>query len=1155
MLDVNIDSSKCYPIKIGEQQPSQLLEIKTVLHVVEKNFWGIKSKPKGNYWLKVVDINPGNLILSNDELIKILDDGKTSSEMLITLSDYKTPITLLLDSNVIQDYNRQLDHIRVGEDTTEVSFRLQLADEKEARSIIFSEYVLIKIKIEKPTIKLISSIKLANNGEIDYDPTCSEKIQIGQLLLSHNKSITCMPELNTKFIVSAASISKEYRELISLDMTRIKESNPILAEGTDITIYGTNTSVIQYDTVTIANQRKQYSLTHIKSGNITNFISIPILFDMSKIQNPAAEILDIFIEIQGEDYGLLFGESFNNTISQKVILHLNKNKIINDLKVECINCDGRTVTVIPPNTYECGEIILSTGFENVLTLKLQNTATAIDSNHENACILVSHIQQTLITEDIDRVIFTNGNTNADAYFRFNVPETYDTAICKLYPAQHACDSEMIFQLLIKASDIKDIRKTDTGCYKAFLNIHIELDYAVCLSGGDNDSDLNWQHYSADIGWSLEQVANPEWLSVDFGTSAIVASYASDAYHITEKNLLNLNGNKAELHRRTYGDAPQKTDILSEPAPFIPSTISFNSNTNNGDYSAERSDADYKTFPIWLSPSTGMKDIMLPCLKTLVGYKTIPNIFTDEESRRFRYQIENETVSLFDENGRIVERGLSYVNAIIEEVYKQLFRYFICLDSADIRTPNPIQKNNLHKLVLSVPNTFTPVHHNLIKGIAQRYFPNLRSEYLQIVNESDAVACYYLANWRQLFSNVDKNIVRQLENEENVLVYDMGAGTLDLTYFEKTRSNNEVIIHIKGKLGMNKAGNYLDYLIAEILSNFVEDRNRESYGKLLVLDKAKRITDSTLKKDCEDLKTFVKDTIKPLLNNPEAAIPDYKNFTFGKHIIQDILDHEKYGEYIEECTNKVLDNMISSSCRTEGLLPGHRSARDTFPIDVVVFSGRSTALKGIRESISKYIREKRYENVLCADLTTNSVNPIENASDTGASTNNLKTVVTYGSLIYADMINRRSRYSFSAEHIFASYGFLAWNVPNHEWEWKELITPSSQQNKVSQAKPDVASILYNESIHLQMEDYQQLIFIQTYSNEPALDWTNGNKDLTMPILYYTIPNGTDGIRLVSMSIDSNNTIICNIEGVGKIELEPHDDFENMSLRKSLWPVVF
>lgn len=1145
MLDANFDNDKYYPIKIGERQSSQLIEIKTVLNIKKKTFWGIESKPKGNYILKVIDVDPGNLILnSNDELIKILNNnnGKASSQILISLSDYETPITLLLNPNAVKNYKKRLDHISDKEADTEVSFKLQLSKEDNNKNTILSKKETIKIKIENPTIEPIYSIKFNNNGYIEYDPTCNEKIEIGVLTIKHNKTIECMPELATCFTLSAVCDAKEYTELVSLDMTKIKETHPIIAEGTDITIYGANNSVLRHNTSTIVNQRKQYSLTHIRSGNIANVISIPILFDMTKIQNPVTDVLDLTITINCRYTGMLFGERFERDISYASALHLGKNKLINDLKVEFGN-NEETFTYIKNNkTYKWGRIILSNGFINSLTLKIQNTATAIDSNHKDACIIVANVNQELITPDKDRIIFTDNTINAEDYFKFNTQEK--GKYHKLYPTQHIDSTKIIYDLLIRASDIKEIKKSGTGSYTTSFKIQIGLDYAICLSGDENDRELSWDHFTTCVEWTLEQAANPEWLSIDFGTSAIVAAYTANVYDINQQHLLNLDRNKAELHKRTYTDSPRRNDIRQEPPHFIPSTISFNSN-NRGDYATERADTDYKNFPLWLSPSTGMQEIMLPCLKTLIGYKTIPNIFTDVE-RNFKYQIENngilEDVQLFDQNGNIIERGLSLVNTILEEVYKQLFRYFICLESYDPQNPNPVRRDSLHKLVLSVPNTFTPVQHALLKKIAQNYFPNLRPEYLQVVSESDTVACYYLANWNQLFAKVDKKVVTRLEEKENVLVYDMGAGTLDLTYFEKIKSIDSVTLHIKGRLGMNKAGNYLDYLIAEILSEFLDnEESKKKYVKLLVLNKNERINNMTPKKDCEELKSFIKNTIKPLLNTPEETIPAYKSYEFGKHTIKDILNHNKYSQFIEECTTDVLENIINSFRKNEGMLSYHNAEKDIFPIDVVVFSGRSTALKGIRESISKYISDK-YDNVLCADLTTNTVSPIKELTDIDkTTTENLKTVVTYGSLIYADLVNRRSRYRFSAERIYASYGFLAWNVPYHKWEWYQLISPSSQQA--------------NQNTALQIENYQRLIFVQTYSHEPAIDWGNGNKDLIMPIVSFTIPTGSDGIRRISMAIDDNNTIRCFIEGVGQIRLEPHDDFDNINLRKSLWPVVF
>ena len=122
-----------------------------------------------------------------------------------------------------------------------------------------------------------------------------------------------------------------------------------------------------------------------------------------------------------------------------------------------------------------------------------------------------------------------------------------------------------------------------------------------------------------------------------------------------------------------------------------------------------------------------------------------------------------------------ENAILKVDNVFFEAYSTLFKFFIL--------PSIENVNKVNKLILTYPNTYTPVHLNSLKNIAQKVFPSIRQGYLQFVGESDAVAAYYMNHWAE-YHHKDDNI----EDDETVLVYDMGAGTLDITVFNKKYVN-------------------------------------------------------------------------------------------------------------------------------------------------------------------------------------------------------------------------------------------------------------------------------------------------------------------------------------------------------------------------------
>ena len=77
-----------------------------------------------------------------------------------------------------------------------------------------------------------------------------------------------------------------------------------------------------------------------------------------------------------------------------------------------------------------------------------------------------------------------------------------------------------------------------------------------------------------------------------------------------------------------------------------------------------------------------------------------------------------------------------------------------------------------------------------------------------MSESDAVAFYYLSKRAELLENTELDD----DFDKNVLVYDMGAGTLDITYFTRKECGDKYEIEMVGKMGVSRAGNYMDYIL-------------------------------------------------------------------------------------------------------------------------------------------------------------------------------------------------------------------------------------------------------------------------------------------------------------------------------------------------------
>lgn len=667
-----------------------------------------------------------------------------------------------------------------------------------------------------------------------------------------------------------------------------------------------------------------------------------------------------------------------------------------------------------------------------------------------------------------------------------------------------------FDLVFDFNNLKDIEARN-NCRHLNLKLALQFDY-------EEDrvvKQLNQHGYpiyvAIPIKRSFRCVLNTDiyrkapnkWYGVDVGTSAVVACTLD--IDKEEVDILNLKvaKNNTVYDSYPYSEDKKKREDRSESAEkLISSMLYINpAKAHNGlDVNQDLKTVKFKDLPLWFSPTSGMvlPGYRLPCLKNMIGHSNIPNIPVIP-----RFQ---------DLYGKIK------VDDVMKYAYNQCFSYYV-------------QDNNIEAMVLTVPNTFTPVHENQLRKVVLSNMPALHNDMLDFISESDAVLCAYVAN-REYSTSVDME-------EENVLVYDMGAGTLDLTYAHCTYSADKCEIDIRSKMGINKAGNYIDYLLGEIICDLLPDNlsvHLQGWLNLILTDNE---DDMDLSKR-NDLKSYLRDVVKVKLNDDAAVLPElyfdeaqkvpWSNGELCKITMSQIKQHVKFVNFVGNCTSDAmydLFNCVDSSERR---------------VDVVVLSGRSTYLKAIMDNLKNYFSSK--------DIYPDYVDMSENNGYT------LKTIVAKGALEYKRMQLYEPGFKLLKEKFYGSYGLMLRKRRNGKVEWYPLIGMDTEPLNTQEKKKELYE--YENSIDIDIRGVEKVCLCHSYYKDTAQELAGNNYDcISVLHTYRTSEDIRNGVtqKSVYLKITAKNTLEYKIGDNDFDDLYLRDDYNNESLRKSLWPVVY
>lgn len=1117
-----------------------------------------KVPPKGDFLYKIEIKDSTGLTLKGNPIECSINGCLRGCEGEFKVDGYRSDFTLYFQPSAVVDCKDCIDQDR----SYDLHFNLEIKDKSsdEATAKSFEDFLTITVK--SFTSSLTFKFFDETGNKLTYKYIESQNIQqypiVGKLRVSHNAPFCCAPSIKDhhfclKCMVIDGCSEKEEDVIPRTDKLMMKLTD----EDLDVRA---NVPILKAE----------------------DYVDYPVVLISSS--NPAGETPD--------NYKLMVEYNDENKYPGNFFLHRNKvltlRKTYFSLPQRRTGENAKPFDITMCNSKDLGELLLlqQQDIDYTLTLTFMNECDAVDPRHPRASVLVWGVDiddVTLDPQDKDRILTRKGKSLKNIF-----KLTADSERWALNPKNgNTCH----YYIKLKSDDIVGIipRRYETETY-ADIKLHLKY-YALqdvegkyyhqVMDGQTNQGDLknkDFGFHTCDLLLRLKKQPQSEWLCVDFGTSAVVAAYAKDTLKDYE-SLIDLKRLKGHMLDMAYGKDNVKNSINDEDENLISSTVCFNNDPETVDFhNVDGNPNSFKKYPVWFSPSVEdvWKDYLLPCLKTIIGYKHLPNIFTEDSLVKFKYKCgDSEPVGLVNENGE--RTPLMEVGEVAKIIYRQLFKYYL---SHRFGRNGQLEKRTVNKLVLSVPNTYTPLNIQTVKDLARDSMPGIYPEFLHTISESDAVACYYVSHQNDfLKSVVDEEKKNQLSAQENVLVYDMGAGTLDLTWFTKTANKNKrgkithVDVDIKGKLGVSKAGNYLDYELAKILlelykeksgnrSHKKNNRDDDQFTLAILLNRSEALANNLVEsQDRMELKNYVKE-LKKKLCDPEAVVPrleiNGKVYIEGeqqnngntrrqqgvKLKMRDILENDHFKRIMNEMTQEVLENF------------GHRYGDENgkLDIDVLIFSGRSTSLNAIREGVKEHISkicqnpdELLYADLCAGHLSSDILQPdnIDNSL--------LKTVVTQGALAYATMFSSEdSDYQLHSKRYYASFGLVKYYT-DRTYEYVPLIDDRRAEGVVEKD-----GVIESEIYKVCTRNLTQIDLVQSYSCHEEEDYLVGNFDTISKLCEIPCQGLDDFDVQLIMNTQSDDTVGTTLTfnvGQGRNSLDPHDDFNNLSLRKSLWPVIF
>ncbi len=1041
------------------------------------NLFGSEKKISKKVYLSVCDINiPKEMMINVAEMLSVMIKGESNqlnegSEIEYHLTSSSNSFSLFFNPNSIRDVSE-----RQGKDDfrRKITFVIKIDDENKEQICQYD--IELDILLTRLTAEPQAEISLKKRGKYNFKEIQGQQFGIGKLILSNPTPFNYSPEVDMHVEV------------------KLEDSNGVEVEG--LTIDNSTSSIVECKNVV--------SPFELKEGvEIPRPISYDLNMDFSGFRNPIEPRQYNYIKISGYwTYSYEPGVR-HPFLSKSKELHINKDMQGTEMVVyvegEKVN-DGSTVNLPLFKFSPASE------FGQNIDICLHNIAT--DKSCPQAGVYIEKIscstqepemaalydmnKRLLSPNDVNDLITVKGDSvdsieNGTPHFIANG----DNAVSKI--------SVRFDPYMIRSVG-------NCPSHKFTLTSIVEISHYANSDGVSLDK-ITPKPFKFGIVWQFEVLPYPEWLCVDYGSSAIVCIY--------NNKIINLNRTRKSLLSKCDIDTGEQ-DAESN-TPFLSSDIIFNTVSENADNSwlcIEQPKQDYDKYAIFLAPTQELVrqnyQRQLPCLKLLVGNEQLP-VNPDYDAYSYNCKSAQGIVvnkTLKETREEQMRNSLSKINVVFDETYKIMFEKYIDADITD--------RNRVNKLVLTYPNTYTPAHLKVLSDIARNTFSELRPDYLKFVSESDAVAAYYMSHWSEY--NQGKDITAP----ERILVYDMGAGTLDITLVSKTfdKETGNYTLEILAKMGISKAGNYLDFVLASIFDERLAKTTRPSGAHA-----------DNVAKDRLELKAFVKNEVKPqikLENKDQSVVWNKKSTKIGS-----ILENPKFITYLKDCSEGIIKRM-------------KHYVGGPLDVDTVILSGRSSRLEPLVEqlqkSVIKALKNKKNSDVSFIKLDT------ENEPD------RQKTAVAYGAIQLAGVYNLpESRIKVKSRRLYASFG-VAFKDAGGAYQYVELLN----HTEIPYNDEFLRTLSSKEIEVTGLSVTNEVLLVQSYLSEvdtqDALRKNDSEYISIMSTYDLATFGGADSLKM-KVELDKDNSItLCVNNSMARGKTPRGIELDSDTTKQSIWPVT-